>query len=81
MLPTSPKKSCSLWTRGADVSSFITARTWRQMARIQQSALHNQILKPTTMKKHAYIQAGKSLAIQFFSMYLLQRISDIHFQK
>jgi hypothetical protein len=35
------------------------------MARIQQSALHNQILKPT-MKKHAYIQAGKSLAIQFF---------------
>jgi hypothetical protein len=51
------------------------------MARIQQSALHNQILKPTTMKKHAYIQAGKSLAIQFFSMYLLQRISDIHFQK
>jgi hypothetical protein len=30
------------------------------MARIQRSALHNQILKPTTMKKHAYIQAGKS---------------------
>jgi len=66
MLPTSPKKLCSFWTRGADVSSFFTARNWREMARIQQSALHNQILKPTTKKKHAYIQAGKSPQYSIF---------------
>ncbi len=64
--PQALKKSCSFWTWGADVSSFFTARTWRQIARIQQSALHNQILKPTTMKKHAYIPAGKSPSYPIF---------------